>query len=69
MAGGLGVRLMRLRTNDLPVCVVISVGPGNYLGADGWRRRLMGPIDYFMAILVGMCIGLAGEAVYFSLAF
>ena len=27
----------------------------------------MNPIDYFMAILVGMCIGLAGEAIYFSL--
>jgi hypothetical protein len=29
----------------------------------------MAPIDYFMAILVGMCLGLAGEAVYFSIAF
>jgi hypothetical protein len=29
----------------------------------------MSPIDYFMAIWAGMCIGVAGEAVYFSLVF
>jgi len=29
----------------------------------------MSAIDYFMGIFAGMCIGLAGMAVYFNLAF
>ena len=33
------------------------------------REGAMSPIDYFMGIFAGMCIGLAGMAVYFNLAF
>jgi hypothetical protein len=29
----------------------------------------MAPNNYFMAIFVGVCISLTGEAVYFGLAF
>jgi hypothetical protein len=36
---------------------------------DGCGESAMAPINYFMAIFVGVCIGLTGEAVYFGLAF
>jgi hypothetical protein len=36
---------------------------------DGCGESAMAPIYYFMAIFVGACIGLTGEAVYFGLAF
>jgi hypothetical protein len=60
--------LLRLRKSELPACVVISAGPKDHQGADadGLGGSLMSPIDYFMAIFAGMCIGVAGVAYVWS---
>ena len=31
-------------------------------GANGWEEVAMDPIDYFISVFVGLCIGLAGLA-------